>query len=79
MGNREIEATLVIDNDTDAPLTLCLEPWADEHPIPPGKKFTVSAYGPRPAMLEIEIAPGRVTLYGWAGSILDDKPLPSSN
>lgn len=32
---------LLVTNDTDRPLDLVLEPWGEEHPLPPGTEKTV--------------------------------------
>jgi hypothetical protein len=37
---------LVIDNPGDQPLTLVLEPWADEYELAPGNEVIIEAAGP---------------------------------
>ncbi|MEM7246151.1 MAG: hypothetical protein AAF533_12460 [Acidobacteriota bacterium] len=49
-----------------------LEPWAEEHPIPPGTSIGVSYSGPAEGGdVEIEVSGEELIVYGWTGSVLD--------
>jgi len=48
-----------------------LEPWADEFECPAGAKLEVVARGPSGDTLEFEADGDSITIYGWAGSIVD--------
>ncbi len=63
--------SLTITNRHSDPIRLYLEPWGDEHDIPPNKTFKVNI---RAATLEaIPISYGRdsITVEGWEGSVAE--------
>jgi hypothetical protein len=62
---------IIIKNARDVSLLVRVEPWADEHEIPPNEGITIKVTGPDPADLEVSIEDDVVTVYGWTGSILD--------
>jgi hypothetical protein len=61
---------LRVSNFYSEPVTLCLEPWADELSIPPKVSFEIVAEGPEGDYLEVAYEELRITAYGWSGSIL---------
>jgi hypothetical protein len=61
---------LWISNSYSESVTLCLEPWAYELPIPPKVSFEIVAEGPGGDYLEVAYEELRITAYGWSGSVL---------
>ena len=61
---------LRISNDYSEPITLCLEPWADEISIPSKANFEIEAEGPKGDHLEVSCEERRISVYGWSGSTL---------
>jgi hypothetical protein len=61
---------LRVSNFHSEPVTLCLEPWADEIIIPPKVNYVIKAEGPAGGYLEVAYGASRITVYGWSGSIL---------
>jgi len=55
-------------NPSEQPLTLVVEPWADEFELVPGDAIEIVFVGPRLGKPEIWPYPGRVSIYGWDGS-----------
>ena len=56
-------ARLVIENAHDSTLRLRVEPWADEHDLPPGARGTIHSFGPRQVDLLVQLEPGVVTVW----------------
>jgi hypothetical protein len=55
---------LNIRNDTDEDLVLCIEPWANEFPIPPRTTYALHVIGvPHIEGSTIEFSSGRVTVW----------------
>jgi hypothetical protein len=67
-----VSAEITIENSTDAPLHLMLEPWANEHDLLPGGSMRVTLAGPDPAEIGIEVRPDGIMFWGWVRSTLDD-------
>src|SRR5215471_15155543 len=61
---------LRIKNSHVQPLRLHIEPWAEEVLILPNVLYQIVAEGPRGDHLELEFAEGKITIYGWPGSVL---------
>ena len=66
---QSVMVTRVI-NSREAPITFQLEPWGEEYEMPPGAIFQVMAHGPRGDALEVDIADGQITVWGWPGSVV---------
>jgi len=61
---------LVVRNNLPTQSKVVLEPWGDEHTLDPEATISLVATGPVPGKLEIEIASGRLLIYGWTGSVI---------
>jgi hypothetical protein len=68
---RAHQGVMRVTNFFEVDAVLVLEPWADEHPLAAGQSVDVAYSGPAGGMLEIEVRPGRIVLYGWEGSLLE--------
>jgi hypothetical protein len=65
------DATILpISNRSNDDLLLILEPWGEEHRISPGDSVEISAIGPPPADVRLAYEVGRITAWGWEGSVL---------
>ena len=62
--------SLRVSNGYSEPITLCLEPWADEILIPSKAGFDIVAEGPDGGHLEVTYEERRVSVYGWSGATL---------
>ena len=58
-----------VRNSGDAPLVLCVEPWANEILMEPEKAYIAVFDGPEGKFPEVEWKKDRITLYGWSGSV----------
>ncbi|MEA2537152.1 MAG: hypothetical protein QOF11_1386 [Chloroflexota bacterium] len=67
-----------VRNLDNAPLRMLVEPWATEVLIPGDGVVHLDFEGPNPASIEIHVGPSGVILYGWRGSLLDDRVDPLS-
>ena len=70
MGGERHDRTIRITNSFAEMVVFCVEPWGDEIPLPAGGSFHVRAEGPPQGELEVQVAAGRVTVWGWPGSTL---------
>jgi hypothetical protein len=61
---------LRVSNQHSEPITLCIEPWTHEIPIPSRISFEIVAEGPERDHLEVSYEERRVCVYGWSGSVL---------
>lgn len=61
------EARLRVTNEHDHPITLVVEPWAEEHLLEPNRSLEVVGSGP-PGVFEVSTCKDNVTVYGWSGS-----------
>lgn len=50
-------------------MVLCIEPWGSELPLQSGTYYLVVFEGPEGEWLAMESRTGRVTVYGWSGSV----------
>jgi hypothetical protein len=57
-------------------LLVRFEPWAHEIELNPGASHEALLTGPDQADVEVRVATNEVTVYGWAGSVLDGAGLP---
>ena len=64
--NRVIDVTVM--NRHESPMTLVIEPWADELDVPGQGIAQLRFEGPDPVAIEIQTEADRLTVYGWAGS-----------
>ena len=64
------KTTHLLSNDSEQPLTVWFEPWADELTIAPHSQFRLEARSEQHGDLEIDYLPHRIVVYGWAGSTL---------
>ena len=84
--------TRTITNKSDGPLTVWLEPWAQDYALAPGQKLEVIGSSTQDGCFEVSDHGNKVGIYCWAGSsvkvfrdgILEDdwpvcfdKPMPS--
>ena len=65
------QIALRITNSLNDVLTVHLEPWGEQYIMAPGKSFTVEAKGPNSDLLELEFGEGRISVYGWSGSVVN--------
>ena len=62
-GNVEDSVTVVFTNTGPDPLTIVLEPWADEHELPAGSRAELTSIGPESGQVEIELRGRYVVFY----------------
>jgi hypothetical protein len=68
---RTVKTLVTVTNSNTIPVTLRLEPWGDEHAIPPVSSIQVRYSGPPGGELEIEHGPGEVVLWGAMREIVE--------
>ena len=59
---------LRLSNESDIDITLHVEPWGAEIPMPAGGKLEVEFKGPEGDCMEISYYVDRIILWGWSGS-----------
>jgi hypothetical protein len=59
---------LDVENTETAPLTVTLEPWAEEHILAVGERLRLSFNGETEGIPLIARSPSGLTIYGWPGS-----------
>jgi hypothetical protein len=59
---------LSISNTLLSKLLIRVEPWAEELYLEPGQKLDITFMGPEGGLIEFELGPEVVTIYGWEGS-----------
>jgi hypothetical protein len=62
---------LRIANSQPRPVTFCLEPWGEVYEMPRDAVFEVVGRGPEGDSLEVNVTDGNITVYGWAGSVVE--------
>ena len=67
---QKITMTLRVSNACSNPLPCDLEPWTESYTIAPEDTVEITAHGPGGDTLELVVADDRITVYGWAGSIV---------
>ncbi|HUS14337.1 MAG TPA: hypothetical protein VM536_04875 [Chloroflexia bacterium] len=65
-----VDTRLRLHNSGPATLRILLEPWGDQYTMQPDDLFEVEAKGPAGDRLEVAVAPGTVTIYGWPGAMV---------
>jgi len=63
--------SIVLRNSLEGDLSVVLEPWAERHVLGRGRRARVTVKGAAPGELEIVVEDQLVTIYGFAGSIVD--------
>jgi hypothetical protein len=64
--------SLIITNQDSRPLTLYLEPWADEYQIPPNVRMRIDFFAPTLqsiSIIRIWYEQGSIAVEGWEGSV----------
>ncbi len=65
----EIRKRVVVENTTGHPLTLVLEPWANEYPMAPGDQYVIEGEGSsEDAEFYTEVADDYYVVWAWEGS-----------
>lgn len=67
VGRGASETRLEVSNRHDHPITLTIEPWAEEHVIEPNGVLVVVGIGP-PGQFEVSEHDRDVIVHGWSGS-----------
>ena len=67
---RDNSTCLILRTDPESEITLCLEPWGTEVRLAPGSAVEVRAAYESEGHFEIELSKGRITVFGWVGSVL---------
>ncbi len=62
------EATETIVNDGAGPLHVCIEPWAEELLVAPGRTLRIVGTSEGEGSFEVQRAPSGVVVYAWPGS-----------
>lgn len=60
---------ITITNRDPHPITLRVEPWADEHEILPNKTFRIDFIAPTMRPIPVSYSRGCITVEGWEGSV----------
>jgi hypothetical protein len=63
--------SLTITNRHSGPITLYLEPWGDQHEIPPNKTFRVDFRAATLQAVPISYGPDSITVEGWQGAVAE--------
>ena len=64
-----MDMQIAISNRFQVNMSIRVEPWSEEFQLEPGQKFEIVFSGPERGLVECEIGPNSVTMYGWEGSI----------
>lgn len=62
--------SLQVENAKDSPVRLYLEPWGECYEMPARTTYRIMAQGPKRGELLLEYAQDRITVWGWAGSVV---------
>lgn len=57
----------LIANRNPAPLTVLVEPWAEEVVLSPGSRLLLTVLCDREGLLEVETDPNFLTVWLWGG------------
>ena len=60
---------LWVRNSGNAPLVLCVEPWANEILMEPGRAYLAVIDGPEGKFPIVEWRKDSIIVYGWSGSV----------
>lgn len=66
-----MRVSLTITNRHSSPIMLYLEPWGDEHQIPPNKTFRVDFSAPVLQAVPISYGGDSITVEGWQGAVAE--------
>jgi hypothetical protein len=67
------KARFAIENLHDAAIRLRIEPWGDEHDLPPNTKGRLNSFGPNDIDVLVQVEPGVVTVWEVSpGNTLSD-------
>jgi hypothetical protein len=72
----QVRVVFRVTNRSPSALLVRIEPWAHEVELDAGASHEALLTGPDPADVEVRVATNEVTVYGWAGSVLDGGGLP---
>ncbi len=61
---------LIVHNHGSSVVELWIEPWGDMVPMSAGTALRVVVSGRSSGCLEVAIHDGRLSVYGWSGSVL---------
>lgn len=61
---------LWVRNSGTTPLVLCIQPWANEILVEPGKAYLAVFDGPEGKFPVVEWGMGKIILCGWSGSVV---------
>lgn len=64
-----IKVSLLITNEDSTPLTLHLEPWGDEHQIPPSVTLRIEFIARSLQPIPVSYSQGSITVQGWEGCV----------
>jgi hypothetical protein len=67
-----VKSAIRVANVNSEPLRLRVEPWGREFDLLGGASQEIDFEGPDGGMIEVEVQPGEVVVYGWVGSTVDD-------
>lgn len=73
-----VKSAVRVANVSTAPLCLRLEPWGRTFDLAGGATQNLDFEGPDGGLIELEVRPGEVTVYGWVGSTVDDHVNPET-
>ena len=69
MDSSDTVRRIEVANTSGRELTFVLEPWANEHPIAPGERFTIEGRGPAAyAEFFVEQIDDYLMVWAWDGS-----------
>lgn len=65
-----LETTILLENESTSTVTLCVEPWGTEYPVPGRTGVEVRVTAESPGRLHLALGSNRWTMYGWTGSTI---------
>lgn len=74
-GLQRRRVAFLFANREQGSVQLTVEPWAIELMVPANRLARVEFEGPDAIVVEVRSEPGRLTVYGWEGSVIAE-PLP---
>jgi len=72
-----VKSAVRVANASGSPLRLRIEPWGREFDLAEGAAQVLDFAGPDGGMIEVEVRPGEITVFGWVGSTVDDHVSPN--
>ena len=64
------KSSISLSNNTNKPLTLHIEPWGSQIPMPPDSTFQIVAVAQEQGELEIDYQENDILVWAWRSSIL---------